>query len=96
MGGLGVWRWAGPSKGYQSGEEVAIPGPTAGAGEPPYALEGLADWCILLLECVLETSLHAYMKRAAAGEARVLSIKTNTIGDRERSWASVVEDMQEE
>ena len=34
--------------------------------------------------------------RAVSGDARVLSIKTNTIGVRERSWASVVEDMREE
>ena len=67
-----------------------------GASDPPHALVGLADKCFRSFEYVLETSLYAFMKRAAAGEAQVLSIKTNTIGDRERSWASVVEDMQEE
>ena len=56
----------------------------------------LADGCSLSLEYVLETSLYAFMKRAVAGEVQILSIKTNTDGDWERSWASVVEDMKEE
>ena len=92
----GAWRCAAPWKGYQFGEVVAVPAGTAGSGEPPRALVGLADGSFLFLEYVLETSLDAFMKRAVSGEARVLPIKTNTIGVRERSWASVVEDMREE
>ena len=63
---------------------VVVPAGTAGAGDPPHALVGLADKCFLFFEYVLETSLYAFMKRGAAGEAQVPSIKTNTIGDRER------------
>ena len=88
----GAWRCASPWKGYQSGEVVAVPAGTAGSGDPPRALVWLADGCFLFLEYVRETSLDAFMKRANAGEAQILSIKTNIIGDRERSWTRVVEE----
>lgn len=92
----GEWRCAADWAGYAYGEVVQVPPGTAGQGAPPRALIGLQDGSLLFVEYVLAGDLEAFLARGSSRDARLLPLVHNHGGKRDRSLASVVEDMREE
>jgi hypothetical protein len=92
----GAWRAAMTWRGVSYGDVVEVPLGHEGHGTPSRSMRRMADGSYIFIEYVTEAGLEEFLDRMVAGEARVLPVRYNAHGKRDRSLQSVVGRSREE
>ena len=90
------WRGACELKDIHYGDEVAVPAGFTGSGAPPRGVVVLPSGEGVFVELVREVELEKFLERAIAMEARVLPVRVDASGERDRTLHSVVQDARQE
>lgn len=83
-------------RGFHYGDVVQTPAGFAGTGTPPRGVILLVDGSALFVEYVADASLEDFLDRAVAPDARLLPLRRDARGKRERTLASALEHSREE
>eukprot|EP00971_Amphidinium_carterae_P044789 880873-Amphidinium_carterae.6 len=91
-----AWRCAMEGGGFHYGDEVDVGAAFTGVGRPSRGVKLMASGEGVFVEWVPAESLTAFLSRGVRADARILPVQVNRRGERDRSIASIEEDMHEE